>query len=73
VRWGVTLGVTLLVLLIILFELPALRQKPLRDKIAFFSLLLCGWVLAQFDLPNMAGPVTWLNELFKPWGNLMKK
>ncbi|MBY0050801.1 hypothetical protein ABE205_03510 [Brevibacillus agri] len=72
-RWGVTIGVTVLVILIVLFELPALRQKPLRDKIAFFSLLLCGWALAQFDLPNMAGPITWLNTLFKPLGKWMEK
>lgn len=66
VRWGVLLGVTVIMALIVLYEWPKMKHTPKKDKAAFFFLLMVGWVLAMFDLPNIAGPVTWLDALFKP-------
>ncbi|MCQ6278421.1 hypothetical protein JN080_04055 [Bacillus sp. EB600] len=58
---------------IILFQWPKMKQHPKKDKWAFFMLLLIGWMLSMFDLPNMPGPLTWIEELFKPVGQFMEK
>jgi hypothetical protein len=73
VRWGAFLGTTIIIAVIILFQWPKMKQHPKKDKMAFFMLLLFAWVLSMFDLPNMAGPVTLIEALFKPVGQFMEK
>ncbi|MBA9028203.1 MULTISPECIES: hypothetical protein [Bacillaceae] len=72
-RWGVFVSTTIIVVLIILYEWPKMKQNPKKDKVAFFTLLLIGLVLSMFDLSHMAGPTTWLETLFKPFGEFMEK
>jgi hypothetical protein len=50
-----------------------MRENPKKDKIAFFTLLLIGWVLSMFDLPHMGGPTAWIETLFRPFGQFMEK
>ena len=72
-RWGAFFCTTIIVALIILYQWPKMKQNPKKDKIAFSILLLIGWVLSMFDLPHMAGPTTWIEALFKPFGQFMEK
>ncbi|MEH6996416.1 hypothetical protein V7075_27555 [Neobacillus drentensis] len=72
-RWGAFFATTVIVALIIIFQWPKIKQNPKKDKLAFFMLLLIGWVLSMFDLPHMAGPTTWIEALFKPFGKFMEQ
>lgn len=72
-RWSVILGVTFIVLLIVLFEWPRMKDHPRRDKITFAGLLLIGWVLSLFDLQNLAGPSTFVEMIFKPISVILEK
>lgn len=72
-RWGAFVSTTIIVVLIILYEWPKMKQIPNKDKVAFFTLLLIGWVLSMFDLPHMGGPTSWIVTLFKPFGKFMEK
>ncbi|MGC5328085.1 hypothetical protein [Brevibacillus sp. SYSU BS000544] len=72
-RWSVILGVTFIVVLIVLFEWPRMKNHPKRDKIAFAGLLLIGWVLSMLDLQNMAGPNTLVEMIFKPISVILEK
>ncbi|MBB6444300.1 hypothetical protein [Bacillus benzoevorans] len=71
-KWGTFFGTALLVAFILLVLWPILKQKPLKDKIAFMMILLFGWGLSLFDLPNIAGPMTWMRFFFKPFAPLME-
>jgi hypothetical protein len=72
VRWGAFFGTTLIITIIIFIQWPRLKKYPKKEKWAFFILLSIGWGLSMFDLPNMAGPMTWLQALFKPFAPLME-
>jgi hypothetical protein len=73
VRWGAFIGTTIIIAVIILFQWPKMKQYPKKDKMAFLMLLVFVWVLSMFDLPKMAGPVTWIEALFRPVGQFMDK
>ena len=72
-RWGAFLGTTIIIAVIILYQWPKMKQHPKKDKWMFFMLLLVCWVLSMFDLPNMAGPLTWIEAAFKPVGQILEK
>lgn len=71
-RWGVLIGVTAIMALMFAYEWPRMKKNPKKDKIAFVVLILIGWILAMFDLPNMTGPTTWIETIFKPFGKIME-
>ncbi|MDQ8734179.1 hypothetical protein [Paenibacillus sp. LHD-38] len=66
-------GVTIAALLILWFEWPRMKAKPIKDKAALVSLLLIGWLLTMLDLPNTPGPTTLLEAIFKPFRGLVEK
>ncbi|MBA2939858.1 hypothetical protein HZF08_16215 [Paenibacillus sp. CGMCC 1.16610] len=71
-RWSLFCIVTIAMILISLFEWPKLKQKPKRDKAVFIMLLLTGWVLSMFDLPNTPGPTSIFKIVFKPLRGLIE-
>ncbi|WP_421617804.1 hypothetical protein ACAF76_010100 [Brevibacillus sp. TJ4] len=71
-RWGIMLGKTVVVVLIFLFEWPKIKSQSKKDKRAFLTLLGIGWVLFLFDLPNIPGPTTLLDTIFKPITSMMR-
>lgn len=73
IRWGAFFATTGIVALIILFQWPKIKHNPKKDKLAFFMLLLLGSVLSMFDLPHIAGPTSWIEALFKPFGQWMEQ
>ncbi|HTG70739.1 MAG TPA: hypothetical protein VL921_15885 [Candidatus Udaeobacter sp.] len=66
-------GVTFAALLILWCDWPRMKEKPTKDKAAFVSLLLIGWLLSMLDLPNTPGPITLLEAIFKPFRGLVEK
>ncbi|MDF2963586.1 MAG: hypothetical protein K0S39_5321 [Paenibacillus sp.] len=72
-RWTFFCGVTIAVILIWCFEWKKLKEKLKRDRVVFMSLLLLGWVLSMMDLPNMPGPTTFLQFIFKPFKGLVEQ
>lgn len=72
-RWGAFFCTAVIVILIILYEWPKMKQNPKKDKMAFFTLLLTCLVLSMFNLPQMSGPTQWIEALFRPFGEFMEK
>ncbi|MDQ0216255.1 hypothetical protein J2S13_002696 [Oikeobacillus pervagus] len=71
-RWEAFGGTAVIIVVIILFQWPKVKQNPAKDKIAFFMLLVIGWGLSMFDLPHMGGPLTWIEALLKPFARFME-
>ncbi|MFH5183601.1 hypothetical protein ACHHV8_13795 [Paenibacillus sp. TAB 01] len=71
-NWSFFGCVTAAISIIAWFEWPRLKQKPARDRAAFISLLLLGWILSMFDLPHIPGPTNYLQHIYKPLSGWLK-
>ncbi|WP_103106396.1 hypothetical protein [Brevibacillus reuszeri] len=71
-KWGLLLGMSTLVGLIIIYEWPKLKPLPKKDKLSFFVLVFMGWFLSLFDLPNIPGPTSMIESLFKPFSKMLE-
>ncbi|RST74415.1 hypothetical protein D4T97_011730 [Siminovitchia acidinfaciens] len=67
------MGTIVIVTVIIFLLWPRMKQIPKKDKRAFFVPLPIGLVLSMFDLQHMKGPVTLIEDIFKPIGQFMAK
>jgi hypothetical protein len=63
---------TVLAVVLIGYEWPRLKMQPRKDKLVFLSLILIAWTLSLFDLPNIPGPTTMVQTLFKPLAILLE-
>lgn len=72
-RWDRIILVTLVCAFIFGYEWPRMKGDTRRDKSAFTILLIAGWMLSLFDLPNLTGPISWFEGLLKPFTNVMEK
>jgi hypothetical protein len=73
VRWGAFLGTAAVSVVLILFQWAILKKLPKKDMLAFYILLIMGLGLSIFDLPNMPGPLTIIEAIFKPFGQIFKR
>lgn len=71
-KWGLVAGMSALVCILFAIEWPRLSRLPRRDKMTFIALVFIGWVLSMFDLPNLPGPTTMINEIFEPLGHYLE-
>ncbi|KKB36825.1 hypothetical protein QY96_03398 [Bacillus thermotolerans] len=62
---------TVIIITILFFEWPKTRKKSKKDKSVFIVLLAAGWVLSIFELPQISGPIDWLETLFRPLGQFI--
>lgn len=74
-EWIKVAGITICVILIILYEWPKMNQNQKREKVAFASLTAIGWLLALFLLffPDMPGPTKMITHIFKPIIKIFEK
>ncbi|MGE6256503.1 hypothetical protein ACQKCU_01145 [Heyndrickxia sporothermodurans] len=72
-KWGTFFATTLIIIVIIFFQWPKLKQASKKDKGVFFSLLFIGWMLSMFDLPRISGPTSWISAIFEPFGQMLEK
>ncbi|WP_026564884.1 hypothetical protein [Bacillus sp. UNC41MFS5] len=72
--WTV-LAITVVVVLITLYEWPKINQNQKKEKAAFVTLTAMGWMLSILLLyfPDMPGPTQMIEKLFKPLGKLLEK
>lgn len=71
-KWGIFSVTFVVILLIIFWGWPRIKDYPKKDRIAFMTLLCIGGILSLFDLPNIPGPVTLLETFFKPFHVILK-
>lgn len=72
IRWDVWFLVTVVIVIGFLYEWPKIQKSPKKDKIAFWALLVIGWIIAMFDLPNIAGIPTLIENIFKPINTMLE-
>lgn len=64
---GGIIGVTVILVLIFLYQWPKLKKNGRKVKIVFFSLMLLNWVLAVLLVifPEMPGPGQLIDFIYK--------
>jgi multisubunit Na+/H+ antiporter MnhB subunit len=64
---GGILGVTVILVLIFLYQWPKLKKNGRKVKMAFFLLMLLNWVLAVLLVifPEMPGPGQLIDFIYK--------
>ncbi|MDQ6601006.1 hypothetical protein [Bacillus salipaludis] len=74
-KWLAVIGITVCVVLIILFEWPKMEQNQKKEKTAFVTITAVGWILGILLLffPDMPGPTQMIEVLFKPLGKMIEK
>ncbi|UII57704.1 hypothetical protein LS684_09910 [Cytobacillus spongiae] len=71
-KWGHFSAAIVVIAIIVLSERRKMKNYPKKDKMVFFILLATAGILSLFDLPNLPGPVTLLEYIFKPFGRFME-
>lgn len=73
-EWVTIVGITLGVVLITLYEWPKMDQNQGKEKAAFVTLTMMGWLLAILLLffPETLGPTQLIDTLFKPLGKILE-
>ncbi|MCM3114249.1 hypothetical protein M3610_02940 [Neobacillus sp. MER 74] len=73
-RWGPLFGSTFIVLCMTLFQWKKLNRNQKKEKAAFVSLTILGWLLMNllFTFPNIPGPTEMIDSIYKPLGNLLE-
>jgi multisubunit Na+/H+ antiporter MnhB subunit len=73
-KFGAIFGITLIVIVMILFEWPKFTKKMKKEKRAFLILTVVGWILAILLLyfPEMPGPTQLVDFVYKPLGKLLE-
>ncbi|MFS0820361.1 hypothetical protein [Bacillus sp. 1P02SD] len=66
-RIGGVLGVTVILVLIFLYQWPKLKKSGRKGRMVFFSLMLLNWILAILlvNFPEMPGPGQLIDFIFK--------
>lgn len=65
---------TLIIACMFLFQWPKLNQNQKKEKAAFITLTLFGWLLINFlfIFPNTPGPTEFIDFMYKPLGRLLE-
>lgn len=74
-KWAAIIGVSLIVLLMALYEWPKMNRNQKKEKAAFVIISALGWlnvVLLIFN-PEMPGTRRIIEVIYKPLGKLLEK
>jgi hypothetical protein len=71
---GEIIGITLLVVVIFLWDWPKLSRQPPTLRTAFIAVTVLGWVLAVLLVffPELPGPTQLVDTIFKPLGKTLE-
>jgi hypothetical protein len=74
-KWIKVAGITVCVVLIVLYEWPKMDRNQKREKAAFVTLSMMGWLLAILLLffPDMPGPTQMIEKVFEPLRKMIQK
>jgi uncharacterized membrane protein len=74
VKGFIVLGITIVIVLMFLYEWPKMNQKQKKDKYTFVVLSAMSWILAVLLLffPEMPGPTEMVDQIFKPLGKMLE-
>lgn len=73
-KWGASLGITVLVAIMVLYEWPKIDSNLKKEKAVFIGLTAMGWLLGMLLLffPDLPSPTKLLDTLFEPLGKLLE-
>jgi multisubunit Na+/H+ antiporter MnhB subunit len=68
-------GITVVVVLITLYEWPKMNRDQKKEKVAFVTLTGSGWLLAVLLVffPDIQGPTNLIDAIFRPLGKFLEK
>jgi hypothetical protein len=74
-KWGALLGITTIFTLIALYEWPQMKATEKKERAAFVTLAVTGWVISVLLLhfPDMPGPTQIIDAIYKPIGKIIEK
>lgn len=69
------IGITVVAILMTLYEWPKMNKNQKKEKKAFVTLTMAGWLLAVLLVffPDMPGPTQLIDVVFKPLGKFLEK
>ncbi|WP_227938968.1 hypothetical protein [Alkalihalobacillus deserti] len=70
----IILGITIVIVLMFLYEWPKINQTQKKEKYTFVVLSAMSWILAVLLLffPEMPGPTELVDQIFKPLGKMLE-
>ncbi|MCQ6561750.1 hypothetical protein [Paenibacillus mendelii] len=74
-KWAAILGITVILVLMAMYEWPKMDKKMKKEKSAFVAITIIGWLLAMLLVffPDMPGPTQLVDAIYKPLGKLLEK
>lgn len=72
-KWDSLLATVGVIIVILLFVWPKIKDKPRKYKSAVFILSLISLGLSIFDLQNIYGPSSLIEVIFKPFGKFLER
>jgi multisubunit Na+/H+ antiporter MnhB subunit len=72
---GTIIGITVVAIMLVLYEWPRIKPGRKKEKAALIGLTLMGWSLsiALLFFPNLPGPTQLVDALFRPLGQIFPK
>jgi multisubunit Na+/H+ antiporter MnhB subunit len=72
-KWGAVIGITFIVILVTLYEWPKMNKGQKKEKLAYATLMMSGWLLAVLLIfvPDIPGPTQLVDVIFKPLGKIL--
>ncbi|WP_028782358.1 hypothetical protein [Thalassobacillus devorans] len=73
-NWLSFFGVSIVVLLIILYEWPKMEENQVKEKRLFIVLVFGTWVIAGMLIffPDLPGPIDLITYLFSPMEDIIE-
>lgn len=74
-KFATILGITVVLILMALYEWPKMNKNQKKEKWTFIVLTMAGGLLAVLLVffPSMPGPPNLIDTLFKPLGKLLEQ
>ncbi|WP_324656848.1 hypothetical protein [Bacillus cereus] len=74
-KWITLIGVTIWLILIILYEWPKMNEKQKKERVAILILTVMGWLTTILLLffPDIPGPTQIISKIFKPLSKVFEK
>jgi len=71
-KFAAIAGITILVILIVLYEWPKMNPKQKKEKAALLTVTGMGWLLAVILIfnPDITGPTQMIDAIYRPLGKI---